>query len=411
MKQKKIYNYFIFVLLGISLIVPNGFLIVKAEESSNEGAVSEPLSVDSSSVQFENTNVENSSAIEAEKTSVEQQLMESLDETESTITNIPEEHANEDKNDVEQQLTEAVNEEGITNIVIDEKVGAELNTQGPTSTTIQFEEIDDSEKENTITTIISDEPQKETDKDQLEQQLTNAIDETNSVETNIEEENLETTTTTVVENEEKEFNDKDFIDETTIGKIELVKGQILQSMAVLIKKVPKEFGDMLNETTTTTTTVINIQDSMPSASLVEQPEVGVGAGNVQEEETTTTTKEEVLDSTTTTTVEELTTTTETTMTTTTQEENNHEEPTSLFNIIKKFIFRSYVARAVEEETTTTTKEEVLDSTTTTTVEELMTTTETTMTTMPLIETSGSITIELPTVEVSNESKPVLEREL
>lgn len=93
MKQKKIYNYFILVLLGISLIVPNGFLIVKAEESSNEGVVSESLSADSSSVQFENTNVENSSAIEAEKTSVEQQLMESLDETESTITNIPEEHA------------------------------------------------------------------------------------------------------------------------------------------------------------------------------------------------------------------------------------------------------------------------------------------------------------------------------
>ncbi|MFA5229906.1 MAG: hypothetical protein WC422_00285 [Candidatus Paceibacterota bacterium] len=37
------------------------------------------------------------------------------------------------------------------------------------------------------------------------------------------------------------------------------------------------------DTTTTTTTVVNVQDSTPPASLHDQPEVGVGAGNVQEE--------------------------------------------------------------------------------------------------------------------------------
>jgi len=55
-----------------------------------------------------------------------------------------------------------------------------------------------------------------------------------------------------------------------------------------IKKPTVQDFNNDTETATTTTTVVNIQDPIIPASLHDQPEVGVGAGNNQNENTATT---------------------------------------------------------------------------------------------------------------------------
>lgn len=457
-KRRQIYNYVILILLGISLTVPNGFLIVQAEELSNESMIGEVSNNDSSANQSENIKAESISLAESEKTDLEQQLSDVLDEDESTITNVLEETIIKDKSEVEQQLTEAVDEEGITNIETETKE-IESQTIETTKETLTTDETIAIQKANKKEEAVEKEIK-------LEESLASGIDQPLETITNIKEEQklideqMETTTTTI--EEEENIASRDFIDESTIGKIALVKGQISQSMAVLIKKVPKELSDMLNETTTTkennqypisniqdnttttttTTTKQNIQNPMSTTTVTsdskvpssisnnqeenpdDQPEVGVGAGNIQEnsEESTTTT-------------------------TIKQEENvNTEEPVSLFNIIKKIIFYPYIARAIDEETSTTTSDQYSSSifnnqeetttpddqpevgvgagnnqenteentnvtTTKQNIQDSMSNSqeEITTTTIPLIEVSGSITINLP--EENEADNKLLEREL